>query len=226
MSGVPGLHSEITLVRHGQAQSGAHDEASYDRLSDLGVQQAAWLGAYLKDTKAGYDRIVSGTLNRQRDTAVELSKELGLHQTQDARLNEFDYFGLAASLKQSRNTPIPTDRPGFMAHVPQVMEAWHLGEISSPVESFTHFETRVRTVMEQVESSGERVLLVTSGGVIGMALRLILGLEMQAFSHVLLQINNTSMHSYVTAGQTRLLDGFNATPHLDSADRVTARTYI
>ena len=32
--------SEVWLVRHGQAQTGASDEASYDRLSALGHQQA------------------------------------------------------------------------------------------------------------------------------------------------------------------------------------------
>ncbi|MGR3660332.1 MAG: histidine phosphatase family protein [Paracoccaceae bacterium] len=226
MSPAARLYSEVTLVRHGQAQSGAHDEESYDRLSDLGVQQAIWLGAYLKETQAGYDQLVSGTLVRQRDTAAELAKALGLQQTLDARLNEFDYFGLAESLKQVHNTPIPVDRPGFMAHVPQVMEAWHLGEISTPKESFSQFEERVYAALEQAEQSGARVLLVTSGGVISMALRIILGLDLQAFSHVLLQVNNTSMHRYIKAGETRLLDGFNATPHLDRADRINARTYI
>ena len=42
--------SHITLIRHGQANSAAKDEPSYDRLSDLGHQQAAWLGHYLRDT--------------------------------------------------------------------------------------------------------------------------------------------------------------------------------
>ena len=35
--------STITLIRHGQANTAAQDEVSYDRLSDLGTQQAAWL---------------------------------------------------------------------------------------------------------------------------------------------------------------------------------------
>ena len=38
--------SQITLVRHGQANSGAQDEAGYDALSDLGARQSAWLGDY------------------------------------------------------------------------------------------------------------------------------------------------------------------------------------
>ena len=38
---------ELTLVRHGQAQTGARDEASYDSLSNLG-HQARWLGEVLR----------------------------------------------------------------------------------------------------------------------------------------------------------------------------------
>ena len=36
----------ITLVRHGQANSDAKDEDGYDKLSDLGHQQARWLGEH------------------------------------------------------------------------------------------------------------------------------------------------------------------------------------
>ena len=35
--------SHVTLVRHGQANSSARDELGYDRLSELGWQQAEWL---------------------------------------------------------------------------------------------------------------------------------------------------------------------------------------
>ena len=40
--------SEIILIRHGQANTGAQDEESYDKLSATGHQQSAWLGDYLR----------------------------------------------------------------------------------------------------------------------------------------------------------------------------------
>ena len=61
--------TEIILVRHGQANSHAKDEASYDRLSDLGRQQAAWLGDHMRRTNPHFDHVVTGTLTRQADTA-------------------------------------------------------------------------------------------------------------------------------------------------------------
>ena len=39
---------QIFLVRHGQANSEAKDEVSYDKLSPLGKIQAGWLGQYFK----------------------------------------------------------------------------------------------------------------------------------------------------------------------------------
>ena len=45
---------EIILVRHGQANSAANDEEGYDRLSDLGHQQAKWLGDAMPKGKRGW----------------------------------------------------------------------------------------------------------------------------------------------------------------------------
>jgi len=39
---------EIILVRHGQANSAADNEDDYDKLSDLGHQQAKWLGEWMR----------------------------------------------------------------------------------------------------------------------------------------------------------------------------------
>ena len=49
--------SNITLIRHGQANTGARDEISYDRLSDLGHRQASWLGTPLRETGSADARL-------------------------------------------------------------------------------------------------------------------------------------------------------------------------
>ena len=49
--------SHITLIRHGQANSGAQDEAGYDALSELGARQAAWLGDYWEQTRERFDAL-------------------------------------------------------------------------------------------------------------------------------------------------------------------------
>lgn len=217
---------EITLVRHGQAQTGARDEASYDRLSSLGECQASWLGAHWSETRQPFDRILCGTLLRQRQTAERIGAALGLAFDADPRLNEMDYFGLAESLKESHALPWPTDRESFLSHIAEVLRLWEAGEIRSGLESFDAFRERVRGVVADNEASGGRAMLVTSGGVIAMAMRQVMRLDRAAHGHVILQICNTSVHRYVKAGDALVLDTFNALPHLERADRLDARTFI
>ena len=217
---------EITLVRHGQANSNATDEAGYDNLSDLGRQQAIWLGEHLAEHGRAFDHIICGTLKRQHDTADEIASRLGQSFSQDSRLNELDYFGLATSLRDQHAIAMPQDRDEFLHHMPQLMTAWEAGRLHSDLETFANFEGRVRAMIAHAETLGGRVMLVTSGGLIGMAMRVLLRLEVASYANVLLQINNTSVHRYVKGGNTLLLDTFNALPHLERADRAHARTHI
>ena len=67
---------EIILVRHGQANSAARDEASYDRLSALGAEQARLLGDWFRAQDIGFDRVLAGTLSRHRATAAAMDLPL------------------------------------------------------------------------------------------------------------------------------------------------------
>ncbi|NSX54980.1 histidine phosphatase family protein [Parasulfitobacter algicola] len=217
---------EITLVRHGQAQTGAGDEESYDRLSDLGRTQAQWLGQHFKATERTFDHMICGTLKRHIGTAKAIQENLPLEIQQDPRLNEMDYFGLAKSLEETHAVQFPTDRESFITHVSQILTVWQSGEIASHLETFEAFQTRTKAIIDMAENLGGRVLLVTSGGFIGMAMRILLQLEVRSYANVLLQIHNTSLHRYVKAGDHLVLDAFNAIPHLEMPDRAFARTYI
>ncbi len=98
--------SEITLVRHGQANTEARDEASYDKLSALGHQQAQWLGNYLRNCKDNYARIYCGTLIRHEETARAMGFDAG-QLIRDPRLNEMEYFTLAQRMEAQHGLPIP-----------------------------------------------------------------------------------------------------------------------
>lgn len=210
---------EIVLIRHGQANSAATDEKSYDRLSPLGHQQARWLGEYLKTHDMGYDTVLTGTLNRHQETAASMGLTPHRH---DARLNELDYFNLSDALEKARGVPRP-DGSGFANHMPMVMEAWHAAEIQGD-ESFEMFQTRIGHVLAEAQQPGKRILCVTSGGVIGMAIRLMLDLDPTRMAHILLPIFNTSVHRIAVREEGAMLAGFNATPHLDLPERTHAKT--
>lgn len=211
---------EIILVRHGQANSAATDEESYDRLSDLGHQQARWLGDYLREREATFDKVMSGSLRRHKETAAGLGYADPLI---DPRLNEMDYFNLGQALQDVHGVPFPGPDE-FASHVPQVMEAWHKAEIMG-VESFASFEQRVTSVLQEAASPGVRVLCVTSGGVIGMIIRHLLNLDPTRMAHVLLPIMNSSLHRIRVIPQGPILASFNAVPHLDQDDRMHAQTH-
>jgi len=215
---------EIILIRHGQANSAAQDEESYDRLSALGAEQAAWLGDWLRETEPRFDAVLTGSLRRHRETLSAMGDGLGPQAAIDDRLNEMDYFNLGRALQETRGVPMPGPEE-FAAHAPQVLEAWHRAEIMGN-ETFSEFELRVTDVLHEAATPGRRVLCVTSGGVIGMMVRSLLGLDPRRLAHLLLPILNSSIHRVHVTDHGTFLAGFNATPHLDPPDRAHARTHF
>jgi broad specificity phosphatase PhoE len=211
---------EIILVRHGQANSAATDEAGYDRLSDLGRRQAEWLGEWFAGQGERFDLVLSGSLNRHLGT----SEAMGQRPEIDPRLNEMDYFNLSRALTESRGGA-PASQSDFAAHIADVMEAWHRAEILG-AETFDAFEARVTGVLAEAAAPGRRVLCITSGGVIGMMIRHLLRLDPTRMAHVLLPILNTSLHRVQVMPHGTVLAGFNATPHLDMPGRAHARTHF
>ena len=218
------IKTEIILIRHGQANSGAKDEKSYDRLSDIGHQQAAWLGDYLRYNQEEFDRVICGSLRRHRETAADLGLP---HQVEiDPRINEMQYFDLANEFHAQTKTLAPTSAQEFAQHLPRLFTAWQSGTLDNAHPSYSNFAQRFKDVMSELTELGGRSLVVTSGGVIGMAIAQHLALGPEGFAQVMLPIHNSSMHRFdVWDGATHMA-GYNATPHLDCASRRHARTII
>ena len=215
--------TEIILVRHGQANSDAKDEVSYDQLSELGRQQASWLGDHMRRTNPHFDQVLTGTLNRQADTARAMGYEI---TRQDKRLNELQYFPMAAALEKEHGTPYPQSVGDYVHHLPQLMDHWQRDLLDDIPERFAAFNSRIVALVEELCSGHGRVLLVTSGGVIGIIVRHILALDTAATSRVMLQIMNSSLHRLHYVHDQLMLGTFNATPHLDLPDRAHARTFV
>ena len=208
----------ITLVRHGQANSAATTEEDYDRLSKLGHDQARWLGDWLRTHREPFDHVLSGTMRRHRETAVGI----GVTPDEDARLNEIAYYTLTHQFAERTGDHATPDN--FADHMPRVFKAWAAAEIAG-TETFEAYRDRVREILAEAARPGRRVLVVTSGGIIGMVLHHVLGLDLMRMASVMLPIYNTSLHELQVLPQGTILSGFNATPHLDPPERAHARTY-
>lgn len=216
--------SHITLVRHGQANSAARDEQSYDRLSDLGRQQAAWLGRHFKDQNQHHTRLYTGTLSRHIETAAAM--ETGLTPIRDPRLNELEYFTLASAMEREHGLPLPTERESFVHHLPQVFAAWQQDRIAGAPESFAAFEARVQAALQDIAGGDGPALVVTSGGLISMVMRQSLRLDIPAMAAMALAIFHTSVHRMFPIGGQLSPVLFNAVPHLEPMARHHAQTHI
>lgn len=212
---------EITLVRHGQANSAADNEEDYDRLSDLGKRQARWLGDWMRAHDGPFDTVLSGTLNRQRDTLAAMGWP---DAPQDLRLNEITYYHLTAEMDALHPDTARAGPEDFATHFPATLQAWKDGRIKGS-ESWDAFVTRVRDVMAMAAQPGKRVLCVTSGGIISRAVADLFDLDIPRMAQVALPILNTSVHRIHVTPHGPILATFNSAPHLDHADRLAARTH-
>lgn len=214
--------TELTLIRYGQANTGATDEASYDKLSDLGVTQAQLLGAYLRDT-GGFERVISGAMRRQVETAQGLNLDARPHLT-DPRLNELDYFGLSHAVHNSHGVAFPTGPAEFAAQIPQVLDIWRREETHEGLETYADFRARIFAALKEAAADGPAVM-VSSTGVIATLVAIALHLETGPKSKMFLTIQNTSVHKFELRGDDLFLTQFGATPHLDLPERQSLKSH-
>ncbi len=240
----------LTLVRHGQASYGAAD---YDQLSERGIEQAQVLGRHWAATGLVADALVSGPMKRQRDTlviardaAVAAGHELPAPTVLD-ELAEYPAFELIGRFlpKLVRERPALAGLLDGTAAVTgraelhdlgfgMVLDAWCSGELDTEgLETFAGFVSRVRDGLGRLivahPGRGRRIVAVTSGGPIGVAGKLALGLEATATLRLWRMVRNASVTELVwrsrdfawAPGDLSLL-GFNHVDHLPP-DLVTYR---
>jgi broad specificity phosphatase PhoE len=216
--------SHITLIRHGQANSYATDEESYDRLSTLGHQQSAWLGEHLRSRNQHHTRLYTGTLRRHVETAAAMNT--GLEPIRDPRLNELEYLTLSHALEKEHGIPLPTDQAAFTIHLPQLFAAWERDEIAGAPERFADFEKRINDVLAEIAAGDGPALVVTSGGLISCMMRQVLRLDIEGMAQLALAIYNTSQHRLFPIGGRLSPTMFNAIPHLEDPARHHAQTHV
>jgi len=217
---------QIFLVRHGQANSEAKDEISYDKLSSLGKMQAGWLGQYFKKNEFTFDACFSGTLLRQRDTADLLEPHNQKEIIRDPRLNEIQYYTLSTLVEKQFGKKPPKSGLDFEEHFQFIMSKWKAAEIVNAPESYVDFVERVSQVSDVLKDSGDRVLVVTSGGIITKVLQNCLGLSDTAMIKFLLASMNTGVTTLNYSNGQFNVEQVNALPHLDHFSRIKSRTFF
>jgi broad specificity phosphatase PhoE len=229
--------STIYLVRHGQGSFGTDN---YDRLSALGREQVRILGAHLAESGERIDRIYSGSLTRQQETAELLGAELpeAPPRTIEPAFDEYDSDAIlrcyASSLSpellaQSGWPELRHDRRRFQLFLERAARAWVDAAIAAEdMTPWSQFHGRIMTALRgtmEREGRSKTLVISTSGGVIGVIVAHVLGLA----NHVAIELNwaihNASLTRLYYNGDRVTLSMFNALPHLDREGRRQLITY-
>ena len=213
------------MVRHGQAKQNATSEEDYDRLSELGRTQAKWVGEHFRNLQLSFDVIVTGTLTRQVDTQILMNIDTKIPVVRDERFNEIRLYDLAGLIKRQFGIDFPKDELSFKRHLNLTFKKWENGEILNPPETFENYKTRVSEGLNEIKDLGEKILLVTSGGIIAMAIKHTLDLTTEALGNCLLASCNTGVTKLLHYDQSFIISQINALPHLETPERWTKRTY-
>ena len=226
--------TDIYLVRHGQASFG---KANYDKLSDLGAQQAVWLGDYFKQRQTEFDAVFMGDMVRHRETkdGIETGIKSLSHAlpeaSVDSALNEFNFQAVAKAYLArfpNENVKEGSSPSEYYRLLKKAMLAWSQDILEHDLldEPWQQFEGRVSGMLTRIQQlDAKRVLVVSSGGAIAMMLKQILGYDDATVINMNLQIRNASFSQCFANARGFHLNNFNSVPHLDVIDRLHAITY-
>jgi broad specificity phosphatase PhoE len=236
----------VYLVRHAQA---SFLEPNYDKLSKLGETQARLLGEYWARHNIVFDRTCTGPCVRQKDTHALVSdtcQKAGIPFPDPQVLRELDEYQGEAVLERSLPGLLETDqtirglhaafqsssgsaarRATFQKLFEAVIGKWVGGAISPPgVETWLEFCSRVNSGLTKCLSAGnrgERVVVVTSGGPIAVAMQRALQLSGDSTINVSWMSRNSSWSEFIFSGERFSLSSFNCHAHISDAAMLTYR---
>ncbi len=195
----------LTLVRHGETPANiasVYHGSTDTPLTERGVSQANRVARYLEGHRDAVTAIYTSQLQRARNTAGAIARELGLSPRIEPDLQEYGlgiWEGLKiADLHQRHDfwNAIRND-PDF---------APHGGE--SPRQVRNRFIGALRRIADS--HRGERVIVVTHGGALSMVLGELIGGDYTSWERVM---DNCGV-SELTLEPAPTLLSFNHTEHL------------
>lgn len=230
--------STIYLVRHGQASFGTDD---YDRLSATGREQVRQLGGYFASLGERIDRLYSGSLRRQTETAEIIAAAMGDVAPPIAiepAFNEYDSdvilhtFAKSLTPEQLAEAGWPelrTDRRKFQLFLERAARAWVEARIEAEeMTPWLEFHGRIAAALDNImrtEGRSKTLIISTSGGVIGTVVAHVLGLANHAGIELNWAVHNASITRLIYSAEKVSLSLFNGLPHLDRAESRHLITY-
>lgn len=212
--------STLTLLRHGQAAFGSNH---YDRLSDLGHQQARATGEFFRARGWRFDRCYAGPRQRQQLTATLACPEFEGQLLEEDRLDEFaEGSHILAAAEARTGTPVHSDssmdkKARLRVYLEQI-ELWASG--SETIEGAPTAKAFCQSVDDWLKdatadpASGQQLLATTSAGVIAAVLCQVLGLHERHIADFMRVTGNASLTTIVFSSGRFALQDFNGSGHL------------
>lgn len=222
--------SSYLVIRHGQASYGS---ANYDELSRLGVSQSEKLGAYLARQSKKIDAIYVGPKKRHEQTCEALRKgasKAGMTLPDPIESHGLDEFPAFELFRMHYPTEGDSSDAALAGNAekqfPALVLAWMKGEIDSgSLENATQFEARVQGSFSEIRNEqgmGKRILMITSGGPMMIAVKQSLMLNAYNACKLLWVTGNSALSEFRSSEKKLVLHSFNSLAHL-SANEMSYR---
>ena len=238
--------SRLFLIRHAQA---SFLSENYDQLSDHGIDQAKILGESLASNEFIFDKIYSGTLNRQQHTRQMVEEVYDAQKISFPKVIEEDRFNeypaeeimtslgkylvenndVAANLyKKCNDSTSETERHLYLQKLFElILESWvnnDIKEVNLSI-SWKDWSNGVRNAIDDIQSqakSGELIGVFTSGGPIGVFVQTVLDAPEIKAAELNWRVYNCSVTKFTFSAERFSLDQFNDVSYL-SPDILTYR---
>ena len=204
----------LLLLRHGQGSMGTAD---YDRLSELGCEQARLAGARLARAGLSSNQVWCGALARQQETARLVLAELGRPPDDlrtDVRLDEYDPAGVLGTSDPFATATTAKSRRAVQEALDEALSRWIQGGTGYP-EPHRDFTARVQAAVATLAARPGTTLAVTSAGVIAVACAQLTGLPAERWPALARVTVNASITKLITGSTGTNLLTFNDHAHLE-----------
>ena len=236
----------LYFIRHGQAGTRAH----YDLLSELGQQQATLLGQHFAREATALDAVVTGSLQRQQQTAQLTLQQMNSSLTPqlDAHWNEFSlanvYQGMLplllrdeavfaadyAAMQETLHDDAHAVRGAVGRCDRAIIEAWMNERFAEyEGETWATFRARVQSALPALLAAAatRTIAVFTSATPIAICVSTVLGLTNDKTLGQTLGLMAMVQNSSITTMRVReaeaWLFNFNTLPHLPDATMHTFR---
>ena len=237
--------TRLYLIRHGQAGP----RQRYDELSALGREQARRLGEHFASRGIRFDEVVSGTLNRQRETALTVEEAyrgrgaLFPPIAFDPQWDEFDWSGIYDEMsarlardnerfrhefeRLSDSMSYENDSVHRVHHYCdiEVIRAWLEERYPYKGETWSAFRSRVLGRLGAMPANGANstVAVVTSATPLSIWAGHALNLDDRNVWRLAGATFNSGFSRFEAQNGRLRMISFNETPHLDDPSLLSVR---